>query len=165
MEKIIFHLKKLTAILEKEREGKTVGLITGCFDIFHPGHRELFDFAKRNVDILIVGIDTDDAVRKTKGKQRPINRQIDRAKQLEYYHAIDYILLLKNRNSFERDRSNKYYDSVVKILNPTHLITTVESDVYTENKRKRIESIGGELLIYNRQNDISTSKILKNGHA
>ena len=60
----------------------------GCFDILHRGHIELFKYAKSLGDKLVVGIDSDDKVKKDKGEERPINCVKDRKYILE---SIKYI--------------------------------------------------------------------------
>ncbi len=55
-------------------------LITGCFDIIHPGHIQLIDFAKNKFPshTLIIAIDDDDRVKRSKGNSRPVNELLDR---------------------------------------------------------------------------------------
>lgn len=74
--------------------GKTVGLITGCFDVLHLGHLGIFQFAKKHVDILVVGIDSDEAVKATKGPTRPINTQKHRCQLVAELISVDYVLPL-----------------------------------------------------------------------
>jgi D-beta-D-heptose 7-phosphate kinase/D-beta-D-heptose 1-phosphate adenosyltransferase len=54
-------------LLKLKKQGKTIGLITGCFDVFHIGHVETLNFAKKHCDILIVGLDNDRTVAINKG--------------------------------------------------------------------------------------------------
>ena len=69
-------LKELYSIVNKHKKrGKTIGLITGCFDILHIGHIELFQSAKNQVDILIVGVENDETIKRSKGTNRPVNNQ------------------------------------------------------------------------------------------
>ena len=57
---------------------KKIIWVNGCFDILHSGHIELFEYAKSLGDFLIVGLDTDERVRKLKGKHRPLVPLYDR---------------------------------------------------------------------------------------
>ena len=67
--------------------------VNGCFDILHRGHIELFQFAASLGDKLIVGIDSDERVKKSKGISRPFNNQDDRAFFLESIKYIDEIYI------------------------------------------------------------------------
>jgi D-beta-D-heptose 7-phosphate kinase/D-beta-D-heptose 1-phosphate adenosyltransferase len=64
----------------------------GCFDILHRGHVELFEYAKSLGDELIVGIDSDEKVKKDKGDGRPINSLDDRAIILQSIKYIDRVI-------------------------------------------------------------------------
>jgi len=65
----------------------------GCFDILHPGHVQLLNFAKSQGDYLIVGIDSDLRVKLNKGEERPINSQEDRKFMLENLKCVDEVLI------------------------------------------------------------------------
>ena len=65
----------------------------GCFDILHRGHVELFKFCKSQGDYLVVGIDTDNRVKESKGPSRPFNNQQDRKFFLEAIKYIDKVVL------------------------------------------------------------------------
>ena len=69
-------------------KNKKIIWTNGCFDVLHRGHIELFKFAKSQGDYLIVGVDTDERVKTSKGDSRPINNLQDRVAMLE---AISYI--------------------------------------------------------------------------
>ena len=73
----------------------------GCFDIIHPGHIELFKYAKSKGDLLFVGIDTDKRVKELKGESRPINSQEDRKKVLEAIRYIDKVFLFGSTDEME----------------------------------------------------------------
>ena len=83
----------------------------GCFDILHPGHMELFKIAKSLGDRLIVGLDTDEKVRKDKGSNRPINSLDFRKSMLESNKNIDLVIPFGSRQ-----------ESLSKLLNCTPLI-------------------------------------------
>ena len=63
-----------------KNKSKRVVFTNGCFDIIHAGHVDYLSRAKRLGDILVVGLNSDSSVRKIKGKNRPINKESDRAK-------------------------------------------------------------------------------------
>jgi rfaE bifunctional protein nucleotidyltransferase chain/domain len=162
MKENIFHLDNLIQHVEEHKSsGNTVGIVTGCFDILHIAHLELFQYAKRHVDFLIVGVDTDIAIRRTKGKSRPIVKQENRAKVLAALNTVDYVLLLTNKYNFDTQRANSYYEIMLKKLNPTYLITNAYADQYAAIKKKRIESIGGEMLIDRTERSTSTTEIIE----
>ena len=73
--------KKLATELveEAKKNGKKVVFTNGCFDILHAGHVTYLTEAKRQGDILIVGVNSDASVKRLKGETRPINSEYDRA--------------------------------------------------------------------------------------
>lgn len=68
-------------------------IVNGSFDILHPGHIELLDFAKTQGDYLLVAIDTDRRIKQLKGSGRPINNEIDRQRMLLSLKSVDDVVL------------------------------------------------------------------------
>jgi D-beta-D-heptose 7-phosphate kinase/D-beta-D-heptose 1-phosphate adenosyltransferase len=66
-------------------------IVNGTFDVIHPGHLAMLNYAKSLGDFLIVAIDTDDRVKELKGTQRPINNQHERKLLLENLKAVDEV--------------------------------------------------------------------------
>jgi D-beta-D-heptose 7-phosphate kinase/D-beta-D-heptose 1-phosphate adenosyltransferase len=66
-------------------------IVNGTFDIIHPGHLELLNYAKSLGDFLIVAIDSDERVKELKGASRPINNQFERKLLLENLRAVDEV--------------------------------------------------------------------------
>ena len=71
---------------------KTV-FTNGCFDILHRGHVELLRFCKSLGDYVIVGLNSDESVKRLKGDHRPINSQEDRKILLESLVFVDKVIL------------------------------------------------------------------------
>ena len=71
--------------------------MNGCFDILHRGHIEMFKYASSLGGRIIVGVDSDERIRKSKGNSRPINKLEDR---MELLRSIKYI---KGVVSFDSD--------------------------------------------------------------
>jgi len=67
MQKVVTLNKVANYSKRKLREGRSVGLVAGSYDICHLGHIRLFRLAKKYVDILIVGLDSDRTIKKDKG--------------------------------------------------------------------------------------------------
>jgi len=66
--------------------------VNGCFDVLHMGHIQLLTYAKSIGDKLIVGVDTDDRVKKVKGESRPFNSVEDRVKMLYAIRYVDMVV-------------------------------------------------------------------------
>lgn len=75
--------------------------VNGCFDILHRGHVEMFEYAKSLGDHLKVGIDSDWKIRKTKGFDRPINRELDRAALLRALRVVDEVTIFHSAQGLE----------------------------------------------------------------
>ena len=74
----------------------------GCFDILHPGHIELFKVARSLGDRVVVGIDSDEKVRRDKGPLRPINNLSFRKTMLESIRYIDLVLPFDSKEELEQ---------------------------------------------------------------
>lgn len=73
--------------------GLSVGFTNGCFDLLHPGHISLLAQARKHCDRLIIGLNTDDSVRRLKGPTRPVNPEFARAIVLAALESVDAIVL------------------------------------------------------------------------
>ena len=67
--------------------------VNGCFDVLHRGHFEMLKYAKSFGDYLMVGIDSDQKVKKDKGNDRPFNSADDRKFALESIRHVDKVLI------------------------------------------------------------------------
>ena len=72
---------------------KKIVFTNGCFDIVHVGHLALLNEAKALGDYLIVGLNSDDSVKRLKGSERPINNQENRPFFLENLKAVDEVII------------------------------------------------------------------------
>lgn len=82
-------------------QNKKIVFTNGCFDILHIGHVRYLEQAKTLGDVLIVGVNSDDSVRRLKGAQRPINPQADRAAILAALKPIDYVVVFDEDTPYE----------------------------------------------------------------
>jgi rfaE bifunctional protein nucleotidyltransferase chain/domain len=112
------------------KEGKTVILTGGCFDVIHLGHIKFLEAAKRTGNILFVMLESDENVRKIKDKQRPIHNQNERAQVLQGIRFVDYVIKIPNLSE------NADYDKLVIRLNPTIIAITKGSSAIEHTKRQ-----------------------------
>src|SRR3990170_1837941 len=98
---------------EWSAQGKTVVLTNGCFDLLHVGHVRYLQQARALGDVLIVGVNDDESVRRLKGPHRPIVPQDDRAETLAALEAVSYVII------FTEDTA-------------TALVTALRPDIYAK---------------------------------
>jgi len=94
----IIKLDEMIIISKILSKNKTIGVTTGCFDIFHSGHLKSIKDASTQCDILILLLNSDKSIKKLKGNNRPINpleNRLDLLKELPY---IDYIVIFDEPN-------------------------------------------------------------------
>lgn len=92
----------------------------GCFDILHSGHIELFKFCKEK-GVVVVGLNSDDSIRRLKGPTRPVNSLKIRLDILESIQYIDYIIVFDDDTPYD----------LIKELCPDYLIKGGDYDVST----------------------------------
>lgn len=141
-----------------KRDGKTVGLITGCFDLLHIGHIQLFRFAKKHCDIVVVGLDSDQTIRLSKGPGRPLHNLKQRSEALAEFVSIDLIFPIETTVNFNKDANTVYYKLAEKIL-PDFLVTTPASDRFWKEKEKRAKDLGARLLKNTKKGPSSSSAV------
>jgi D-beta-D-heptose 7-phosphate kinase / D-beta-D-heptose 1-phosphate adenosyltransferase len=93
--KIIHSLRTIQLISEdyKKRSNRVV-FTNGCFDVIHRGHIETLEAARRFGDVLIVGVNSDDSIRRIKASlpNRPVNTLDDRLAVLAALECVDYLV-------------------------------------------------------------------------
>lgn len=135
----------------KEHASKKIVFTNGCFDIMHVGHIRYLQEAAKLGDILIVGLNNDDSVKRLKGAERPINSELDRAEMVCALGVVDYVVI------FEEDT-------------PLELIKKVQPDILVKGGdyfgeyivgTKEVEAHGGKLVLIPFVEGKSTTNIIK----
>lgn len=144
-------LEQLLSELQRHRAaGRKVVFTNGCFDIVHLGHIEYFRFAKRQGDILVVGVNSDDSIRRLKGPKRPIIPEDDRLSVLEELESIDYLIRFDD-------------DTPVRLLQHIKPDVLVKGADYTKEKVvgwEVVESYGGRIALAPLIDGRSTSSVI-----
>ena len=82
-------------------QGRRVIFTNGCFDILHRGHASYLQQAKAMGDFLIIGLNSDESIRRLKGASRPINNLEDRAYLLAALESVDYVVPFTEDTPYE----------------------------------------------------------------
>ena len=152
----LVNVKQATKLSQKLRSrGRKTVLAGGCFDILHIGHVKFLEKAKQQGDILFVLLESDDNVRKLKGKNRPINTQKNRAMVLSALTSVDYIVLLPNL------KTNDQYDTIVSQIHPSIIATTAKDPNILHKKRQANQINGKVVYVLKRISDQSTTRLAK----
>ncbi|MCK4956629.1 MAG: D-glycero-beta-D-manno-heptose 1-phosphate adenylyltransferase [Candidatus Cloacimonetes bacterium] len=110
---IIDKIEELNELLLPHRDNDNKIVFTnGCFDILHAGHVKYLQQAKDLGDILVVGLNSNDSVRRLKGSTRPINDQAERATVLSALSAVDYVVIFSEDTPY----------SLIKQIKPDILV-------------------------------------------
>lgn len=93
-QKIIYSLETIYSIIrDAKREGKTIGLTHGAFDLFHYAHLDLLKKSAAECDFLIVGVDSDESVSSYKSYKRPIIGERERLKIINELNCVDAVFV------------------------------------------------------------------------
>ncbi|MDD4994862.1 MAG: adenylyltransferase/cytidyltransferase family protein [Patescibacteria group bacterium] len=148
-------------VRQQKKLGKKVGLITGCFDVLHFGHIQLFRFAKKHVDFLVVGLDNDKTISLFKGKNRPVNRIKQRIQLVSELRCIDMVFEIKAVFDYADDvNADKIHIEILKALRPDCLITAAKADKYWQTKKQRAKNLQIKFLLDREDRSNSSTAII-----
>lgn len=144
---------------EFRKEGKTVVFTNGCFDILHLGHTTYLEAAKKLGDVLIIGVNSDDSVRRLKGNSggvnRPVNPQNDRAAVLSALRAVDYTCIFDEDTPFD----------LISSLLPNILVKGGDYTPETIVGADVVRSQGGQVIVIPFVEGKSTTRIIERIHS
>jgi D-beta-D-heptose 7-phosphate kinase/D-beta-D-heptose 1-phosphate adenosyltransferase len=137
--------------IKNNNKDKKIIFTNGCFDILHSAHIKLFQYAKQQGDILVVGLNSDDSIRRLKGPTRPINSIDERSIILSLFEFIDYIIIFNDDTPL----------NIIKTLLPNII---VKGSDYVKENIIGIEYVEDVLLfdyIKNKSTSLIIEKIIK----
>lgn len=146
-----FDLEKIVAITKELKEkGKKIVFTNGCFDIIHKGHIIYLNAAKELGDYLIVGLNSDESVKRIKGNSRPINSEEDRALILENLKAVDAVVIFNEETPI----------NLIEKINPDFL---VKGGDWKENDivgAEFVKANGGKVVTIKYVDNYSTTSLI-----
>jgi len=126
----------ISAVMRWRADNKIIVFTNGCFDIIHRGHVEYLAKAKSMGDVLILGLNSDNSVKKLKGPGRPYVTQSDRAYILSQLIPIDAVCIFEEETPL----------NLIKFVKPDVL---VKGGDYTPDAivgKKEVEQNGGTVV-------------------
>ena len=141
----------LVGILKEHRKKHdTVVFTNGCFDILHVGHVDYLTFARKQGDLLVVGLNTDQSVRSLKGQSRPYIPESERAQMLAALEDVSYVVLFDDLTPLE----------LIKALQPDVLIKGEDWKDAGIVGKEIVESYGGKVIYAPLVKGVSTTTIV-----
>jgi rfaE bifunctional protein nucleotidyltransferase chain/domain len=119
--------------------GRRLVVTNGCFDLLHLGHVTYLEAARNRGDLLLVGVNGDQAVRELKGPDRPVNTETDRAAVLAALQCVDAVCIFIERAA-TRFLSMAEPDLYVKGGDYT-------LDTLNQEERRTVETAGGKIIL------------------
>ncbi len=146
----------LMTLHEKLKEsGKKIVFTAGSWDLLHVGQCRYLEKAREEGDVLVVGVSSNEAIKKVKGPNKPILDEKIRAEMLAYIRPVDFVTVLPEPSC----------QPTLGLLKPDVFITVREdwTDNYKESKEyKTVTKYGGEVKVVDRQSTtLSTTKIVQ----
>jgi len=132
--------------------GQQLVVTNGCFDILHVGHIRYLHSARKEGDLLLVGLNGDESIRQLKGEGRPINPEPDRALLLAALECVDAVCI------FPEKRATRFLTEAqpdVYVKGGDYTLETLDPD-----ERKTIESAKGQIVFIPFITNRSTSNLI-----
>jgi len=140
--KLLNRNEALAKVLRWHASGNKVVFSNGCFDILHAGHVAYLTAAKALGDVLIIGLNSDDSVRRLKGAHRPVCCESDRAAVLSALQVVDGVTL------FHEDT-------------PEELIGILLPDILVKGSDWAVEQIAGAKAVLEHGGSVLTLPLLE----
>ena len=126
-------------------------LANGCFDLFHVGHIRYLASAKALGDCLIVGINSDEQVRKLKGANRPFILENERAEIISALRFVDYVTIF----------AEPTVEELIRALRPDIHAKGTDYTVDSVPEREIVREYGGRVAIVGDPKDHSSTELIR----
>lgn len=132
------------------REGRRIAFANGCFDLLHVGHVRYLEAARAEGDVLVVGVNADQAVRECKGPGRPLLPAEARAELVSALAAVDYVVIFGEPTA----------EAVLTELRPHVHCKGTDYTEDTVPEREAVRRLGGVVRIVGDNKNHSTRAML-----
>jgi D-beta-D-heptose 7-phosphate kinase/D-beta-D-heptose 1-phosphate adenosyltransferase len=151
-EKILYDWSELDERLDAWRkQGLRIGFTNGVFDLLHPGHIKVVTAARAACDRLVLGLNSDDSVRRLKGEDRPVQNVQARGEMLAALEAVDLVVV------FEQDTPAE----LIAKVKPVVLVKGGDYKGKELPGQRTVEALGGEVVLIDLVPGHSTSAMVE----
>jgi rfaE bifunctional protein nucleotidyltransferase chain/domain len=139
-------------VAEWRGAGETIAYANGCFDLLHLGHVRTLESAKREADVLVVGVNGDESARRLKGPGRPVMGEDERAELVGALGCVDLVVVFGELTSM----------GVLEALRPEVWVKGGDYVLDSVNQQERayVESYGGRVALGERVAGVSTTDVV-----
>lgn len=148
----ILNRRQLAEQIKRARsKNKKIVLANGCFDLFHVGHIRYLAGAKDLADCLIVGINSDEQVRKLKGANRPFMPEQERAEIVAALRFVDFVTIFKEPT----------VEELLRLVRPDFHAKGTDYTIDSVPEREIVRSFGGQTAIVGDQKNHSSTELIQ----
>ena len=148
-------LLTLATLLERvedwHRKNESIVFTNGCFDLLHPGHISLIRQCASQGDHLVIGLNTDNSVRRLKGASRPIQNEQSRALLLAALQGVDAVILFDEDTPLE----------LIRKIRPDVLVKGSDYSLATVVGAEDVQAYGGKVYLANLVDGCSTTSLVQ----
>lgn len=136
---------------ERRAHGEQIVLANGAFDMLHVGHLRYLQAARLEGDVLLVAVNSDTSVKASKGPERPIVSETERAELVEGLSCVDYTVLF----------SDKTVEEVIRRVQPHVHAKGTDYTAESVPEGDLVRSLGGRVAIVGDPKDHSTTELVE----
>jgi D-glycero-beta-D-manno-heptose 1-phosphate adenylyltransferase len=133
------------------RQDVKIVLANGCFDLFHVGHIRYLSGAKNLGDFLIVGINSDEQVKKLKGENRPFMPENERAEIVSALRCVDFVTIFDEPT----------VEQLIRAIRPDFHAKGTDYTTETVPEREIVRECGGRTAIVGDPKDHSSTELIE----
>lgn len=135
----------------ERRKGAKIVLANGCFDLFHVGHIRYLAGAKTLGDCLIVGINSDEQVRRLKGENRPFMPEMERAEIVSALRSVDFVTIFYEPT----------VEELIRAVRPDFHAKGTDYTTETVPEREIVKEYGGRTAIVGDPKNHSSTELIR----
>jgi D-beta-D-heptose 7-phosphate kinase/D-beta-D-heptose 1-phosphate adenosyltransferase len=144
-------IRKVLDLISEAHGSLTTVFTNGCFDVLHPGHIACLRWARKQGDVLVVGLNSDSSVRRLKGSRRPIMNEHDRAIVLASVCYVDFVSVFDEETP----------EDLIRVIRPNVLVKGSEYRDKPVAGREFVKSCGGTMAYFDMVPSQSSTSIFE----